>query len=59
MEAPGKLDPLRSWGAGELNGNFLWWAVQSRGKPARSFNQDACEAEMSDLAVRLSAEESL
>ena len=32
VEAPGKLDPLRSWGAGEINGNSLWWAVQSRGK---------------------------
>ena len=32
IEAPGKLDPLRSWGAGEINGNSLWWAVQSRGK---------------------------
>ena len=27
IEAPGKLDPLRSWGAGEINGNSLWWAV--------------------------------
>lgn len=38
VEAPGKLDPLRSWGAGELNGNSLWWAVQSRGKRLVTLN---------------------
>jgi formyl-CoA transferase len=32
VEAPGKPDPLRSWGAGEIDGSSLWWAVQSRGK---------------------------
>src|ERR1700755_1638859 len=32
VEAPGKPDPLRSWGAGELDGSSLWWAVQSRGQ---------------------------
>jgi succinyl-CoA---D-citramalate CoA-transferase len=32
VEAPGKPDPLRSWGAGETDGSSLWWAVQSRGK---------------------------
>src|ERR1700761_7353477 len=32
VEAPGKPDPLRSWGAGEIAGSSLWWAVQSRGK---------------------------
>jgi crotonobetainyl-CoA:carnitine CoA-transferase CaiB-like acyl-CoA transferase len=38
IEAPGKLDPLRSWGAGEINGNSLWWAVQSRGKRLITLN---------------------
>jgi len=38
VEAPGKLDPLRSWGAGEINGNSLWWAVQSRGKRLVTLN---------------------
>jgi crotonobetainyl-CoA:carnitine CoA-transferase CaiB-like acyl-CoA transferase len=38
IEAPGKLDPLRSWGAGEINGNSPWWAVQSRGKRLITLN---------------------
>jgi succinyl-CoA---D-citramalate CoA-transferase len=38
IEAPGALDPLRSWGAGEINGNSLWWAVQSRGKRLITLN---------------------
>ena len=38
IEAPGKPDPLRTWGAGEINGNSLWWAVQSRGKRLITLN---------------------
>ena len=38
VEAPGKLDPLRSWGAGAINDTSLWWVIQSRGKRLVTLN---------------------
>src|SRR4029078_2068722 len=38
VEAPGKLDPRLSWGAGESSGSSRWWAVQSRGKRLVTLN---------------------
>jgi formyl-CoA transferase len=32
VEAPGRLDPMREWGAVKYHGRSLWWPVQSRGK---------------------------
>jgi len=32
IEAPGRPDPLRTWGQGGIRGKSLWWAVQSRNK---------------------------
>lgn len=32
IEAPGRNDPLRGWGAEKLDGRSLWWPVQSRSK---------------------------
>ena len=38
VEAPGKPDPLRTWGAGHVDGTSLWWAVQTRGKRLITLN---------------------
>jgi formyl-CoA transferase len=32
VEAPGRGDPMREWGAVRSEGRPLWWPVQSRGK---------------------------
>jgi formyl-CoA transferase len=32
VEAPGRPDPMRDWGAAKLDGQSLWWPLQSRGK---------------------------
>jgi formyl-CoA transferase len=32
VEAPDRLDPMREWGQGEVDGRSLWWPVISRNK---------------------------
>jgi len=32
VEAPGKLDPMREWGAVKEDGHSLWWPIQARSK---------------------------
>jgi formyl-CoA transferase len=32
VEAPGRGDPMRQWGAAQENGRSLWWPIQTRGK---------------------------
>ena len=32
VEAPGKLDPMREWGAVKDEGHSLWWPLQARSK---------------------------
>jgi formyl-CoA transferase len=32
VEAPDRLDPMREWGQGEVEGRSLWWPVISRNK---------------------------
>lgn len=32
VEAPGRGDPMRQWGAAQENGRSLWWPIQARGK---------------------------
>lgn len=51
VEAPDRLDPLRSWGAGEVDGTSLWWAVQSRGK--RLVTLDLRRPEGQEVLMRL------
>jgi crotonobetainyl-CoA:carnitine CoA-transferase CaiB-like acyl-CoA transferase len=51
VEAPGKPDPLRAWGAGQVYGVSLWWALQSRGK--RLITLNLREPRGQNLLVRL------
>jgi len=32
VEAPGRGDPMRDWGAARAEGRSLWWPIQTRGK---------------------------
>lgn len=32
IEAPGRPDPMRTWGRASVKDHALWWSVQSRGK---------------------------
>ncbi|MCW2997862.1 MAG: CoA transferase [Solirubrobacterales bacterium] len=32
VEAPGRGDPMRGWGAARSEGRSLWWPIQTRGK---------------------------
>ena len=38
IEAPGKPDPLRTWGQAEVNGERAFWTVQARNKRAVSLD---------------------
>lgn len=54
VEAPGKLDPMREWGAIKDEGHSLWWPLQARSKKLLTLDlrsrrgQDLC----ADLVTR-------
>ncbi len=38
IETPDRLDPMRTWGHGTVNGRALWWPVLSRNKHCVTLN---------------------
>lgn len=54
VEAPGRGDPMRRWGAESYRGRSLWWPVQSRNK--RLVTLDLRVERGQELCRRLAAE---